>query len=365
MAWENGILGFIPEKDWLDIPFNPNRPNDPISKLITNTKTNNIAASYQTIANEYTIPVMAQFHGFDTEANTSFRIPIDTRSVEKGLIKAKINQSELMREYMKAGVINESDQYEYVVKDGVRLSEQVITRTYVANGELLSTGKVTIKENNLDLTIDYGVKTSQTNFTLDLSTGADVIAQIENIVETAKKAGVTLTGMILATSTLTKMRRNSTLQTAIKGTNSVGTTLRNTEIKSFFSDEFGINDIILNDELYNISNGIGSDGRPAVTSKRYFPENKVTFFSKSPNGKILTGLWGDPPEVTNKLITANSSGVSPYVYVTQYTENDPAVLWTKASTLYIPVLLNPSSLYIATVITEEISEDTEEVEDGV
>lgn len=351
MAWENGFLGFVPEKDWLDIPFNPNRPNDPISRLITNTKTNNIVASYQTIANEYMIPVMAQFHGFDTEAKTSFRIPIDTRSVEKGLIKAKINQSELMREYMKVGVINESDQYEYVIKDGVRLAEQVITRTYVANNELLSSGKVTIKENNLDLTIDYGVKEEQTNFTLDLSAGADVIAQIENIVETAKKAGVTFTGMILSTSNLTKMRRNSTLQTVIKGANSVGTTLRKAEITSFFSDEFSINDIILNDELYNIENGIGEGGRPKVTPTRYFPENKVTFFSKSPNGKLITGLWGDPPEVTNKLMRATSAnGVSPYVYISQYTENDPAVLWTKASALYIPVLLNPSSLYISTVV---------------
>ena len=42
------------------------------------------------------------------------------------------------------------------------------------------------------------------------------------------------------------------------------------------------------------------------------------------------------------------SSVSPYVYVSQYVENDPAVLWTKASALYMPVLYNPSSLYIAT-----------------
>lgn len=347
--WQNGILGFIPEKDWIDVPFNPVRPNDPISVLVNNIKTANIIASYQTIANEFLIPTMAQFHAFDTEANTSMRTPIDTHNIEKGLIKTKINQSERMREYMKAGIINKSDQYDYVIKDGVRLAEEVITRTYVANNELLATGQVTIKENNLDLTIDYGVKAEQTNFTLDLSEGADVIAQIEQIVEAAKKAGVTLTGMLLATSTLTKMRRNSTLQTAIKGTNGVGTTLRNTELRSFLSDEFSINDVITTDELYNVSRGIGADGRPTVTPVRYYPENKVTFFAKTPSGKILTGLWGDPPEVTNKLMKTTTSEVSPYVYISQFTENDPSVLWTKASALYIPVLLNPSSLYIATV----------------
>lgn len=350
MEWQNGILGFIPEKDWLDVPFNPTRPNDPISAIVNNVKTDNIVASYQTIANEYMIPVMAQFHGFDTEANTSFRTPIDTRSVEKGLIKTKINQSELMREYMKAGVIENTKQYEYVIKDGTRLAEQVITRTYVANNELLSTGKVTIKENNLDLTIDYGVTQEQTDLSIVLSPDADVVEQISTIIEAAKDAGVKLNGIILASKTLAKMRANRSMQIAVNGVNSAGATLRNTAIKNFLADEFGINEVILNDELYNISNGIGEDGRPKVTPTRYFPDNKITFFAKSPNGKLMAGLWGDPPEVTNKLMTARSAnGVSPYVYISQYTENDPAVLWTKASTLYIPVLYNPSSLYIATV----------------
>lgn len=365
MEWQNGILGFIPEKEWIDVPFNPVRPNDPFSALINHEKTDNIAASYQTIANEYLIPVMAQFHGFDTEARTSFRAPIDTRSVEKGLIKAKINQSELMREYMKAGVIEATKQYEYVVSDGVRLGEQIITRTYVANGELFATGKVTIKENNLDITIDYGVKTEQTNLVINLSPDADIVEQITTIIETAKDAGVTLNGIILASKTLAKMRSNRSMQIAVNGTNSAGATLRNTAIKTFLSEEFGINDVILNDELYNVEDGIGEDGRPKVIRKRYFPDDKITFFSKTPSGKLIAGLWGDPPEVTNKLMkTTSASGVSPYVYISQYTENDPAVLWTKASALYIPVLLNPSSLYISTVVEDTVPDDTV-AEDGV
>lgn len=356
--WQKGLLGFIPEKDWLEIPFDPARPNDPFSVLINHDKTENIAASYQTIANEYLIPVMAQFHGFDTESRTSFRVPVDTRSVEKGLIKTKINQSELMREYQKSGVIESSKLYDFVISDGARLAEQVITRTYVANGELLSTGKVTIKENNLDITIDYGVKAEQTNLVIDLSPEADIVEQITTIIETAKDAGVTLNGIILASKTLAKMRSNRSMQIAVNGVNSAGTTLRNTAIKTFLSEEFGINSVIMNDELYNVEDGIGEDGRPKVKPIRYFPDDKITFFSKTPSGKLITGLWGDPPEVTNKLAKPKSaSGVSPYVYVTQYAEDDPSVVWTKASALYIPVLLNPSSLYITTVTEDTVTED--------
>ena len=92
--FENNILGFIPQKDWLNIPFQVARPNDPIDGLFGDTRTANLVAYWQSIAAQYQIPVMAQFHGFDTEARTTFRVPVDTHNIEKGLIKVKINQSD-------------------------------------------------------------------------------------------------------------------------------------------------------------------------------------------------------------------------------------------------------------------------------
>ena len=47
---------------------------------------------------------MAQFHGFDVEAQKTFRIPVDTHNIENGLIKVKLNQSERLRELIRAGV---------------------------------------------------------------------------------------------------------------------------------------------------------------------------------------------------------------------------------------------------------------------
>ena len=37
------------------------------------------------------------------------------------------------------------------------------------------------------------------------------------------------------------------------------------------------------------------------------------------------------------------------MYVTQKMEWDPAVLWTKASGLFMPLLYDPNSLWIATI----------------
>lgn len=347
--FEDGIFGLVPQKDWLSIPFNPIRPTDPIDAIFGSEKTDNIVTSWQSIAADMQIPAMAQFHAFDTEAGTTYRIPVDTHSIEKGFIKVKMNQSERMQELIRNG-IRQDDMYRYVIEDGVRLAEQVITRSKVATNELLSTGKVTIKENDLSLTVDYGVKESQTNLSLDLSNTADVIGQIQDIIDTAKDSGVTLTGMILSRKVLTKMRKNTALQKAINGNIGAGATVKRSDFNDYLASEFGVTTIIENDQVYNANNNIiGTDGRPVVTTKRYFPDNKVTFFAASPNGRIGVGLWGDPPEALNPKIQGIGSSVSPYVYITQWTENDPAVLWTKASGLFMPVLYNPSSLYIATV----------------
>jgi hypothetical protein len=292
---------------------------------------------------------MAQFHGFDTEAKTTFRVPVDRHNIEKGLIKVKINQSERMRTLLRSGVQND-DLYDYIIRDGIRLSDQVVTRSKVAKNELLATGKVTIKENNLNLTVDYGVPNANTSLTLDLSSSADVISQIQTIVDNARNAGVTITGMYTGSANINKMRQNAGLQTAINGNIGAGSMLRKTVMEEFLSEEFGINTVLTNDLTYGKSASIGSNGRPNITTARYYPANKVTFFATNPGGRLGRGLWGDPPEIDNARFYSNEEpSSSPFVYVTQKMEWDPAVLWTKASALFMPVLFNPNSLYVATV----------------
>lgn len=347
--YENNVFGLIPKEEWLDVGFQVTRPNDPIDGLFGDQRTNNIVAQWQSIAAEYQIPMMAQFHGFDTEAQTTFRVPVDTHNIEKGLIKVKINQSERMRELIRSGV-QQDEMYDYIINDGVRLADQVITRTKVAKNELMASGQVTIKENNLNLTVDYGVPAANLAHTLNVGTGQDVVAQIEAIVEAANAKGVTLTGLLTSRKVISLMRKNDVLQKAINGNYMTGVTLRMSALEAFLSEEFGINEIITNDLTYGASAVIDSStGRPTVTTKRYFPVNKASFFATNPGGHMGVGLWGDPPEVDAGRFYPVSGAQEPFVYVMQWMETDPAVLWTKASGLFIPVLYNPDSLYVATV----------------
>lgn len=350
MDWENGIFGKIPQTEWLDVGFNVTRQNDPIDGLFGDTKTDNLVAEWESIANEYQIPVMAQFHAFDTESQKTFRIPIDTHNVEKGLIKVKINQSERMRALTRAGVQNDA-MFDYVINDGIRLADQVFTRSKVAKNELMATGKVTIKENDLNLTVDYGVPKANTQYTLDFSAGAtdDIATQIQAIIDDATAKGITINGMMTSKASISKLRNNEALQVIIGGASAKGQLIRRAALDAYLEEEFGIDTIITNDLTYGKSATIGADGRPVIATARYFPKDKVTFFASNPGGKLGTGLWGNPPEVDDFEIRVGSSGVSPYVYVSQWFEQDPHVLWTKASALFMPVLYNPDSLFIASV----------------
>lgn len=352
-VWKDNILGLVPQQDWLSISFIPTRQNDPIDGLFNDVRTDNLVAYWQTISSEYQIPMMAQFHAFDTEAQTTFRVPVDTNYIEKGLVKVKLNQSERMRALLRAGV-KEDALYDYVIRDGARLAEQVITRSKVAKNELMATGKITIKENNLNLSPDYGVTEDQTSFELDLSPDADISAQLQVIVDAALAKGVTLTGLQTSRQNLTKMRQNAALQKAVNGGSGAGALLSRAALESHLETEYGLGRIITNDLTYGEEAEIGKDGRPKIITARYYPANKVTFFATSPQGILGSCAWGDPPEATTgDLSTAKTSDESPYVYIDQWTEHDPKVLWTKASGLFIPVLFNPSSLWIATVKSQE------------
>ena len=352
IKWENNILGFVPKTDWLDIPFQITRPGDPADVLFNDLKTPNLVAEWESIASEYQIPVMAQFHGFDVESQTTFRVPIDHHNIEKGLIKVKINQSERMRALLRSGVQGDTALYDYVINDGVRLAEQVITRTKVAKNELLSSGVVTIKENNLDLTVDYGVPAAHKSLTLDFGEGAtkSVPDQIQDIVDAALAEGVILTGIYTSRQNVNKLRQNADIQKAINGVNMEGVLVSRNALEAYLSDEFGINQLVTNDLTYGASATIGANGRPSITTARYYPANKVTFFAANVGGRLGTGLWGDSPEAdVAQLLDVSTSGESPFVYITQWSEQDPAVLWTKASSLFMPVLYNPNSLFIASV----------------
>lgn len=352
--WENNILGFVRNEAWLNVGFNVTRQTDPIDSLFGDEKTDNITAKWQSIAAGYQLPMMAQFHAFDTESQQTVRVPVDTHNIEKGLIKVKINQSERLRTLIRSGVQGDDALWRYVINDGFNLSEQVVTRTKVAKNEALATGKLTINENNLSLEIDYGVPADNKSHGITIATDADVPAQIQAIIDAALEQGTTIDTIVTSRKVINQLRGNKSVQTVINGTNAQGATVSMSALEAWLSSEYGINKVITNDLTYNAATGLDANGKPNLTIRRYYPQDKITFIATNPAGRVGVGLWGDPPEIELSRYGAKvgtGGSASPFVYITQYAENDPAVVWTKASGLFIPVIYNPTTIHIATVST--------------
>ena len=346
--FEDNIFGMVAKKDLLQIGYDVTRPNDPVDQLIDDDRTDNLIAEWESIAAEYGIPVMAQFHAFDTEAQKTLRVPIDEHNIEKGLIKVKIDQSERLRALMGKGVTGEEALYNRVLRDGYNLAEEVFTRSKVAKNELLATGKITIHENNLDLTVDYGVPLDHVSKVLDFGAGAakPIDEQLQDLVAEAKGNGTAINGIYTSDAMIRKLQKSAALQATINGSNMVGKLIRRADLEAYLADELNITRVLTNDLIYSLPLTMGANGRPVVSKQRYYPENRITFFAA--NDKLGRGLWGDPPEVSaSRFMQVEESEVSPYVYVSQYAEHDPAVTWTKASGLFMPVLFSPDSIYIA------------------
>lgn len=357
ITWENGIRGWIKDDEWLSVPFRPPVvENDPTDILFAEEKTDNLRAKWHSITSEQLIPSMAQFHAFDTEARKTISPVLDNHIIEKGLIKVKQNQSERLRALEQSGVTVDDELYRYTVEDVTRLARQVFTRAKVGLNEVLATGQMTIAENGVGLTVDYGVSAYQKSLTLTIGTDSDVPAQIESIVEYARDHGVILSGMVCSRKVLSKLKMNKSMQNVVNGNLGQGATIRNADLRNYLSDEYGITTIYTSDGIYNANNEEidPETGRLKVVNKRYFPDDKITFFAAPANGRLGVGLWGNPPEVTNRLTSTTTTGVSPYVYIHQWTEHDPAVLWTKASGLFIPVLYNPTGIFIVTVTDDGV-----------
>lgn len=352
--FENNIFGMVSPDELLDIGYDVTRPNDPVDQVFDDVKTDSLLAYWETMQDQYNIPVMAQFHAFDVESQKTVRVPIDTQNVEKGLIKVKLDQSERLRALLNRGVQAENRLREKVLNDAFNLAEEVFTRTKVAKNEVLYSGKVTIKENNLDLTVDYGVPAGNLAKELDFGAGAakPLDEQLYDLFEEADGKGTTLNSIYTSKAIITKMLKDPSLQKAINGSLMVGQLIKRADLESYLSTEFGITRILTNDLHYSLPYTLDSNGRPVAHDRRYYPQDRISFFSA--DGFLGTGIWGDTPSVTAKKFgkipdaDPETTEVGPYVFVNQYKENDPDILWTKAEGLFMPVVYRPTGLYVAT-----------------
>ena len=334
------ILNLVPEKDMIAFSSNYNPTTSSLlDQLFPNEKTSNLVSTYQTVKKDQ-FAEMAEVHAFNTEAKISSRVPFSEKEIKKFLIKEKIQLDE---EYaiLADSLKDNSEVKQLIFNDAGRMSDKVRTRTLVMKGELLSTGKVTVKENHLDITLDQKVPQDNFfNFTWS-SADADVFGDLQRIKDKATSKGYQLTRVVTSSKVISKLQGNTAIRKALYGVNSDRLpTLA--EVNLIISQQFGFS-MVAFDDMYRYEKADGTK-----TTARYIPEGAFICFGGAVTETLGKGLYGITPTERNARLNATQSK-NIYIMNNVWDTPDPVATWTKAEGVFVPVLADPDNLFIATI----------------
>lgn len=342
------ISELITEREMLDFSqgFSVQR-NYLGSRLFPDRKTQYIEAEYSRLAENGNLPTVAPVHAFDTEAYIASRVPFERVTTEQLLVKEKINLTERLRRITRGLDMNMDSVRRYAFDDIARTAEAVVARAEKAKMEALSTGKMTIDENGVKMTVDFGVPSDQL-VTSDWSKAdADILGDIDTWQTIALGKGQTPTVAVASKQVLGWIQRNTAVQKAIFGVNGSGILPSLEQFNTLLATLFSGLSLTIDEERYGVVST--TDGAVKVTQGRFFPEGTFVMASVGYDGTVGTGLWGVTPEEMAQGGAYDERRAQQYVTCVRWDDPDPVATWTKASGLFIPVLPNVYGQIIATV----------------
>ena len=275
------------------------------------------------------LPTIASAHAFDTEAEIGSR-EAGKQALEAAYVKRKMQITE--EDLMALQFPRTPGEQEYLTKrvfgDIDNLVMGVRARIELMRMEALSTGKVTLNENGLNMEVNYHVPQEHQEA---LSAGAlwtadtaDIIGDLERWQDTLdEKATRALTSTKIAGSIL----RNSKIIGYLFGKDSARIpTLA--DLNAFLL-QHGLPQIATYDSKYRKQNANGT-----YSAHRFLGENKFVMFGEGTLGETL---YGPTPEETRLIRTgAEVTNVGKVIAMVYEEGQDPISTWTKAAATAIP-----------------------------
>lgn len=276
------------------------------------------------------IPVVASVHAFDTEAEIGSR-EASRQALELALIKRKIqlNEKDIIalenprnateQQYLMQNVFNDID----ALVAGVR------ARVEAMRMEVLANGTITLAENNLSATIDYGVPTDNKQVLAGTSLwsdpASDPIGDMERWATALNGMG---TRALTSKSVLNTLLRHPKVISAIFGSGT-GRVPTRADFNAFMAQQ-ELPQVAVYDQVYRKQAANGT-----YTQQRYFPNNKFVMFGEGALGETIYGPTAEEIRLTrDPSIDVSMVG---NVLAMVYEENlDPVSTWTKAVATALP-----------------------------
>lgn len=287
----------------------------------------------------------ATFRTYDAESGIGKRVGARRVTGELPPISRKIRLGEYDR--LRQRNAGNDAVVDGLLTDAERMTRAVAARLELARGDALANGSVTIAENGVVATVDFGRDASHsvaaaTAWTTTATAAAltELVAWYDVYVATNGSAP----GAILTSTRVARlMQRNKEIIDAVAGANEGRTRVNREELNALLESE-GLPPIVTNDEQVSV------DG---VTT-RVIADDRLIFLpapgdSDDPEstdlGATLLGTTAESLDPDYGIEDGEQPGIVAGVYDTK----DPVALWTKAAAIGLPVLANPNLTLAADV----------------
>ncbi|HBI2077863.1 TPA: major capsid protein [Enterococcus faecalis] len=276
------------------------------------------------------IPIAASVHAFDTEAEIGSR-QASKEELKLTLIKRKmqLNEEDIIALQNPRTQTEQDYLINQVYNDIDMLVAGVKARIEAMRMEVLATGKITVKENGLNLNVNYHVPTEHqealSGTSLWTDTNSDPLADIERWIDALDS---TPTRALTSRKVYRAFTTHPKIIGAIFGKDS-GRVVSQGDLDAFM-EAHGYPIIRTYDEKYKVQQEDGS-----YVTKRYFNENRFVMFNDDLLGETLYGPTAEETRLTRDP-SVDTSLVG-NVLASIYDETrDPVGTWTKAVATALP-----------------------------
>ncbi|NFN93622.1 major capsid protein E [Clostridium botulinum] len=290
------------------------------------------------------IPVSASVHAFDTKTQIASRQAIQKGAQELALIKRQIPMRE--KDIIKVQNPRNDAELAFVLSqlynDAEDMKKSVKVRTEAMRMELLSSGQIKIEENEVKVTLDYGLPSAnKKSATWKASETDKPLDDIKALARAVKKSSGVMPTRALTSDTIVDTICNCTsVRKAIFGVNS--DMIPTIDDLNNLLSRLKLPKFITYDELYKIETATGFD------TKRYYPENKITFLSSNTPGETIFGLTAEEIEMLGNG-QMNEAAMVGNIFIGTYTTVDPVAKYTKAVATALPSCPHADEIGIMTV----------------
>lgn len=234
-----------------------------------------------------------------------------------------------------------------IMDDAMRMARSIAARVEMFRGEALYTGKLTISENGVIATVDFGraaghTVTAGTPWTTTAS--ATPLSDIQSWMTTYLAAnGVNPGAIITSTRVMNLLLQNTSLRGLLAANGVTPSLVNQLQMQGLFS-AFGIPPIY----VYDTQVSVGG------SATRVIPDDKVVFVPPPVDGgdwqatDMGATFWGTTAESLEPNYGIEP-GQEPGIVAGAYHTFDPVAVWTKAAAISLPVLASPNLTFCADV----------------